>query len=571
LSDSRAQSELAHHLVDEVRAGRLTRGELIRRATVIGLSFSSIGALLAACGGSESDATSSAATSSSNGGAAATATASDATSVVTAAGTGQAGGTFRIAIAEMTGALDPVTMYDAGTIAVAQQIAEYLIWVDPGGKLRPVLAEKWSADATAKTWTFSIRPNVVFNDGTPLTAADVVASIKRLADPKSESAALSSFSGLLSPDNIEARDDHTVVFHLDAPFADFPYFVSSANYNTLIVPKGYAGNLQKVPVGTGPFTLSALAPKQSATFVKNPKYWAQGLPHLDGVKVGFFGDTQAQILALQGGEYDAMLLTAPQLAAPLTAGGKFDLLQTPAAGWYELHMRTDQDPWKDKRVRQAVAYAIDRPALLQTLYQGKGELAADHVFAPSMAIHPDVPGRQQDLAKAKALLAAAGKGNGFSVTLTTENSEIVPNLAVLFKNDLKKIGIDVTIKVISQAAYYGSGSNQPWLEVNFGLVDWANRYVPSQFFLPAFTSKGIWNSAHWKNPQFDALAKKYNATLDTAGRTTIATQMATIMQDEVPAVNAFWTSQTRAASKKVGGFIADPSSYLDLTKTTLAS
>lgn len=571
MPDPRHQSELAHHLVAEVRAGRLTRGELIRRATVIGLSFSSIGALLAACGGSQSDATSSAATASSSGGAAATTAAGEASSVVTAAAAGKAGGTFRIAMAELTGALDPVTMYDAGAIAVAQQIAEYLMWVDPDGKLRPVLAEKWSADPTARTWTFSIRQGVSFNDGTPLTADDVVASIKRLADPKSQSAALSSFSGLLSAGNIEKKDDLTVVFHLDAPFADFPYFVSSANYNTLILPKGYAGNLQKVPVGTGPFTLTSLKAKQNAKLAKNPKYWAQGLPHLDGVQVGFFADIQAQVLALQGGEYDAMLLTPPQLAQPLTASGNFDLLQTPAAGWYELHMRTDQDPWKDKRVRQAVAYAIDRPALLQTLRQGKGEVGADHVFAPSMAIHPDVPGRQQDLAKAKALLAAAGKGNGFSVTLTTENSESVPNLAVLFKNDLKKIGIDVTIKVISQAAYYGSGSNQPWLEVNFGLVDWANRYVPSQFFVPAFTSTGIWNSAHWKNPQFDALAKKYTATLDTAGKTTIATQMARIMQDEVPAVVSFWTAETRAASKKVGGFIADPSSYLDLTKTTIAS
>lgn len=567
MSDPRHETELGQHLVDQVRSGRMTRAELIRRSTIAGLSVGSVGLLLAACGGSESDASSSAGSDT----AGAASASSAATAVVSGAAAGKAGGTFRIAVAEPTGALDPVTMYDSGSIALAQQIAEYLIWVEPDGKLRPVLAEKWSADPSAKDWTFAIRPNVLFNDGTALTSADVVASIKRLADPKSESAALSMFSDLLTPDNIEATDERTVVFHLDSPFADFPYFVSSANYNALILPKAYAGNLQKVPVGTGPFMLTKLVAKQKATLVKNPKYWQQGLPYLDGVQFGFFSDIQPQVLALQGGQYDAMLLTPPQIAKPLTASGDFNLLQTPSAGWYELHMRTDQAPWTDKRVRQAVAYAIDRPALLQTLYQGKGEVAADHVWAPSMAIHPNVPGRAQDLAKAKSLLAAAGKPKGFSVTLTTENAEAVPNMAVLIKNDLKKIGIDVKVKVLSQSAYYGSGSNQPWLEVNFGLVDWANRYVPEQFFLPAFTSKGIWNAAHWKNAEFDALAKKYNSTLDTPTRTTIATRMATIMQDEVPAVNAFWTAETRAASKKVGGFIADPSSYLDLTKATVSA
>ena len=153
------QRELGQNLVEEVNKGRMTRRELLVRGTVIGLSMSTIGSLLAACGGSTT----------------ASSSASASASVAP-----KTGGTMRVAMVPPTGALDPVVMYDAGAIATVQQVCEYLAWAENDLSLRPVLAESWTPDAAAKTWTFKLRQNVTFNNGQAMTADDVVATFQRL-------------------------------------------------------------------------------------------------------------------------------------------------------------------------------------------------------------------------------------------------------------------------------------------------------------------------------------------------------------------------------------------------------
>jgi len=164
MADSSFQREYGHHLVEEVLNGRLTRRELIVRASVMGLSATAIGSLLAACGSSGT-----------------TATTSPSASAVPA----KTGGTLRVTLVPPAAALDPVTMYDAGAIATVQQVCEYLAWVENDLTLRPVLATSWSSDSTGKVWTFKLRPGVTFNDGSPFTADDVVATFERLVNPKS--------------------------------------------------------------------------------------------------------------------------------------------------------------------------------------------------------------------------------------------------------------------------------------------------------------------------------------------------------------------------------------------------
>jgi peptide/nickel transport system substrate-binding protein len=549
MEDSQHVSEYAQHLVEEVQNGRMTRRQLLVRASVVGLSATTIGRLLAACGGTTSP--SATPTSSASSGAA-------------------TGGTMRVTLVPPTAALDPITMYDAGAIATVQQVCEYLAWVENDRKLRPVLAESWSPDPAGKVWTFKLRTGVTFNNGKAFGADDVVATFKALTDPKGNSAALSNFAGILTPAGVEKVDANTVRFSLERAFVDFPYLVGSTNYNAVILPADYAGNFEKSPVGTGPFTLTGYTAKQSATFKKNPTYWQKGLPYLDGASFAFAPEVQAQVLALQGGSADMMLSTPFQGSQALLGDANIQILSTPSAQFREVHMRVDTAPFTDKRVRQAIAYCLDRPGIVQALFQGKGDLGNDHIFAPAFGVNPVVPQRTQDYAKAKSLLSAAGQSN-LSVTVTLEEYLEVPQYATLFQQMCKPAGITVKQTLQTQAQYYGSGANQPWLQVPMGIVDWAARSVPSQLFLPMLTSKGVWNSAHWKNAQFDKLALQYDATLDQSSRATIATQMATIMQDETPIIIAYWISSLRATTKKVGGVEANGSEFLDLTKATLSA
>ena len=541
MSDSSFQQEYGHHLLEEVLGGRMTRRQLLVRASVVGLSATFAGQLLAACG-------------SSTGGSSASTTTSAAPKL---------GGTLRVGIVSPTAALEPTTMYDSASIAVVQLVAEYLANVNTDLTLRPVLAESWTPDAAAKVWTFKLRQGVTFQNGKPFGADDVVATFKTLLNPKGYSAALSNFQGILSEAGVEKVDDSTVSFHLDQAFADFPYLVSSPNYDCVILPSDYkAGTWQKHPVGTGPFMLTNYQPKVSATFKKNPNYWHKGLPYLDGVQATFNDDTTSQALALQGGSLDMMFSTPVQGSEALLSDPNVDFLTISSPQYRALHMRVDTAPFTDKRVRQALAYTLDRPALVKALFNNKSLVGNDNVFYPGYPLaSKTIPQRTQDIAKAKQLLADAGFPNGVTMNLTVEEFQEIPHFATLIQAMAKQAGITVNTHLVTVTDYYGSGSNQPWLKVPMGITDWAFRVVPEQFFLPAFTSKGIWNSSHFKNPQFDKLAAQYDTSLDEATRSSAAQQMAQLMLDETPAIVAYWLNTNQAVRKNVRGVLIDAAQF----------
>ena len=239
-----------YHLVEEVRAGRLTRRQLIVRATVAGLSASSIGTLLAACGGSSS-------------------TKSTSTGASAAAGPVKRGGTFRLGCAVPTADVDPVFLFDQGGIFTAQLAGETLCKRMADTSLQPRLATAWKQAGSAKEWEFTIRQGVKWHDGKPLTVDDVVATMKMLSDPKVGSSALSAFSGVLSPDGVRKVDDQTVHFTLDRPYVDFPYTVSDDNYNSIILPAGYKkGSFSKG--GIGPARSSSRASPRSRARPSSP-------------------------------------------------------------------------------------------------------------------------------------------------------------------------------------------------------------------------------------------------------------------------------------------------------------
>jgi peptide/nickel transport system substrate-binding protein len=308
---------------------------------------------------------------------------------------------------------------------------------------------------------------------------------------------------------------------------------------------------------------------QSATFKKNPDYWQTGLPYLGGV-VFTYADKQAQALQLQAGSLDMQLSTPFQGSQQLFGDANITIHSTPSTQMREVQMRVDKAPFDDKNVRQAIAYCLDRDTIMQSLFQGKGMIGNDNVFSSLYPIGVSIEQREQDYEKAKQLLADSGLSGGLKVDLVAEEYLEVPQYAQIIQDMCKPAGIEVKIEVMSQALYYGSDENAPWLTVPFGITDWAARAIPSQFFIPMLTSDGVWNSSRWSNAEFDQLAKDYDATLDEASRRDIGVQMATIQTDETPVILAYWIEVMRAASAKVQGVEANGAEFLDLTHAYLA-
>jgi peptide/nickel transport system substrate-binding protein len=545
-------NDYTYHLMEERRAGRMSRREFLRRATVAGVSLTAAGSLLAACGSSEEQSDQGQAP----------------------AGPIKRGGTARLGFIVPASDPDPVTLFSGGAQNTTQICAEALCFPRADYTLAPMLATKWEAANGAKEWTFTLREGVKFHDGSTMTADDVVATFDRLTDPDNESAALGTFSGILSYQQTEKIDAGTVRFNLDRPYVDFPTLVSPFNYNALILPKDYEmGTFSKGGVGTGPYILKEYRPNQGATYVKNPDYWGKGKPHMDGVEVSYYDDNSPLVLALQGGEVDLVPGLPYQGSQALFGDPRITILAASESSYRSVHMRVDREPFTDKRVRQAFALCLDRPALVQGLLDGRGDPGNDHPFAP---VYPDsptgsaVPQRSQDHDRARKLLADAGHPNGIQVDLTTERYLEIPQYAVTLKEQLKPAGIDVNLNILPQAEYYGSGDNQPWLEVPLGIVDWAARGSASQTIAPAYLCDGIWNSAHWCNEEYDRLVGQFDGELDEGRRRELATRAATLQQEETPAIISYWVDGIRPTGENVHGLAEGPTAVLDVSSVWLS-
>ena len=536
------QGDIANHIIDEFAAGRLSRRDFIRRASVVGISVPVLGSVLAACGSSSSS-TAKSGTSSS------------------ATATGAAGAVIKAGITTPTAAINPVTVADQGGLDMLAQTGEYLCLSTQTLTLQPVLATSWTPNATSDVWTFKIRQGVKFHNGAALTADDVVYTYQLHANPKNGSNALSVLGGVLTPSGVVKVDDYTVAFHLEAPNGNFPYLTSSDNYNMIILPKGYnPASWQSTFVGTGPFVLGSYTPKAGATFTRNESYW--GTKALPSQTQFTFYDTQNPlILALTGGTIDVVGQFSVSGAQELLTGS-YNIIKLKSSAHRELSMRCDQAPFTDPRVRQAIALTLNRPAIVTALFKGYADVGNDSPFAPVYpSTNTSVAQRRQNISQAKSLLAAAGHSSGFSTQLITEDLLEIPDYAQIVEQSAAEIGVKINLKVESSSAYYGKATfgQSDWLDATMSLVDYGHRSVPNAFLTAALettnakTGTGPWNAAHFNNAQYDKLAAQYVAASDLSTQRSIAGQIETLLLTQTPVIFGYFYNYLTATASGVTG------------------
>jgi peptide/nickel transport system substrate-binding protein len=535
------QGDIANHIIDEFAAGRLSRRDFIRRASVVGISVPVLGSVLAACGSSSSSSAKSGTSSS--------------------AAAGAPGAVIKAGITTPTAAINPVTVADQGGLDMLAQTGEYLCLSTQTLTLKPVLATSWTPNATSDVWTFKIRQGVKFHNGAALTADDVVYTYQLHANPKNGSNALSVLGGVLSPSGVVKVDDYTVAFHLEAPNGNFPYLTSSDNYNMIIIPKGYnPASWQSTFIGTGPFVLGSYTPKAGATFTRNESYW--GTKALPSQTQFTFYDTQnPMILALTGSTIDVVGQFSVSGAQELLTGS-YNIIKLKSSAHRELSMRCDQAPFTDPRVRQAIALTLNRPAIVTALFKGYADVGNDSPFAPVFpSTDTSVAQRAQNISQAKSLLAAAGHSSGFSTQLITEDLLEIPDYAQIVVQSAAEIGVKINLKVESSAAYYGKATfgNSDWLDATMSLVDYGHRSVPNAFLTAALetinakTGTGPWNAAHFNNAQYDKLAAQYVAASDLSTQRSIAGQIETLLLAQTPIIFGYFYNYLTATASGVTG------------------
>lgn len=542
----RNHNPLENHLIDGLVDGRVSRREFIRHGSLLGLSLPQLGRIGAAAGfGAASSA---------------------------AFAQGAPGATIRVGCQAPTAAIDPVTIVDLGGFILLQQVGEFLCLDGEDLVLRPMLAESWKPNDKGDVWTFTLRKGVKFHSGGELRADDVVATFDRLTDTNSPSSAMSMFRGVLQKGGIRKVDDHTVEFHLDGPNGNFPYLVSSDNYTAIILPASYKGDYEKTFDGTGPFKLERYTPRVGASFVRNEDYWGEkALPAR--TEFTFFNDIQPQLLALQAGQVDVISRIPIHFTVGIANNPNIEIISVPAVGHTHMYMRCDTDPFKDPRVRRAVALGIDRKLLVAGLQRGRGTVGNDSPFAPAYpSTDRTVPQRERDIAQAKQLLEAAGVGKGFKMTLTIRHYQDLGEHAQLVQGWLKDIGVELELNLLDNATFYGQSrfGSSPWLDSPMGLTFYAHRGVPNLYLTAGLASGGAWNAAHFSNKEFDQLAASYMVALDLEAQKAAASQIQRLLLEETPVIYSYFADHISAKRKNVTGLEGTAMGQIFLSKASKA-
>jgi peptide/nickel transport system substrate-binding protein len=545
------RSELENHLIDEYRAGKIGRREFVRRGAVVGMSVPLLGFLASACGVSTEDL-------------------EEKDKPQTA--TPKQGGTLRVGQQEPPGALDPVAVNSQAGLTILGQTGEFLIWSDRELNPEPRLAESWKPNADGSVWTFKLRKGVKFHDGKVMDAEDVASTFDRLADPDNGSNALSAFTGVLSKGGAKAVDASTVEFQLDAPNGNFPYLTSSDNYNTIILPKDYDGDWEKTFIGTGPWKLDRFEQGVGITLVPNRDYWAPGRRALaDRQEIVFYTNEQSLVLGFQGNEVDVVVQFSVSGGKALLTDSTVITTELGSAAHRQVHLRGDKEPFKDKRVRQAMALLVDRRALVDGLLDTKADFGNDSPFAPIYKSTAKVEQRQQDVAKAKELLAAAGMEDGFSVPLSGWQGFEMPDLAQLIQQDVREAGIRINLNITDQATYFGEATygNSPWLDSTMGITEYGHRGVPNVVLGAPLKSDGTWNGAHFKNKRYDALVGDYVAALDLDEQRRASRQIQELLLDESPILFTYFYYFLSGAKDYVAGVETNAMGHTDVSRAGL--
>lgn len=423
--------------------------------------------------------------------------------------------------------MDPADMHSGDDAYHIFAVYNRLVDIDDNFNVTPELATEWSISEDGKTWTFKLREGVKFHDGSNFTAADVVYTFKRLLDPEQGFGSVAVL-GFLAADGIVAEDDYTVTFTTPEPVVELPVLIS--NKFTNIVSEGATNEeLRLKSNGTGPFMQEQFTPNAPVRLLrKNPEYWAEGLPKSECLHITVAQESVAAVSAIKSGQVDLVLNVDPSVIGALENDDSVKLLETGASNSMTVSMWVDTAPFDDVRVRQALKAVVDRQEMIDTVLLGYGQPGADNPvpLASPASFTEEAP--EQDIEKAKQLLAEAGHANGLSFDLyTAEGVPGMVRMAQVFAEMARPAGIDINVVVTPAESFW----DDVWLKRPIVTSAWSMR-PPGEGLGVAYTTDAKWPETHWNRPEYDAQLLKANTTVDEKERNALYQDLGRTLAEE---------------------------------------
>jgi peptide/nickel transport system substrate-binding protein len=366
----------------------------------------------------------------------------------------------------------------------------------------PSLAKSWESNDTGDVWTFNLRDDVYFHDGTQLTSADVAYSVNHWKT--SETSILASTFQVV--DSTVTPDDFTIVFNLTQPVVDFPTTVM--DYRARVVPVDGLPGILETGMGSGPFKLERLDVIGTTILVANDDYW-DGPPGLKAIHVYGIADVEAQTNAVLAGQLDWLTLQTVEQAQRFEGNDDFVVSQISGGNWSGFVMRTDIPPFDNLALRQAMHHVVDRQAMVDLALSGAGTVSCDTAVMPGdpYQFQTDCP---QNIDEAIAKLEEAGYADGIEIDLYT--SDVCADwtaLTEIFQQQAALAGIDVNITTVSSDGFW----SEAWMVQPLVMTCWNARGADAALN-EIYRSGGAWNESFWNVPAYDALLDAARAETD---------------------------------------------------------
>ena len=477
------------------------------------------------------------------------------------------GGTLTVGISSDIKTLDPhKSSLDVFRHTIRSTVFEALVFTNPDTlRADPRLAASWDTSADGLTVTFKLRPGVKWHDGTQFTAADVAFSIQRVKDP----ATGSPFEPLVTQiSKVEAIDPQTVRMTLSAPTP--PLLANLAAVQ--IVSEKSIGKIATQPVGTGPFRFVSWAPGDHIRIEKFDGYYLPGRPKIDALEWKIVPDSQARLAGLQDGSLQLVALAEGKDVKQAQGLGEIQIIVTKPYILYEnFNINTKRAPFSDKRVRQALSYAIDRNAYTRTVWFGLAR-PTDNPVPPEMAAYlPDSANRYPfDLNKAAALLGRAGfsKSNPLKMEiLSIVGFASLKSMALLLQDNLNRLGHNVSVRELEATVWYDRFVTKTDFDITVDNFNTVPEDPAGMFNSPNLAPDS--NVNLWNPPGYADLVKKAATEIDPAKRIALYQDLQRMLLEEMPQITVDHLPLFFLGSKSVSGLVIGPSGIDDYSAVTI--
>jgi peptide/nickel transport system substrate-binding protein len=460
----------------------------------------------------------------------------------------QAKDTIVFALSSYPPSLRPWANTGTAAVTVKLQTMRGLLGYDAKGELRGELAESWKQDGT-NAWVVTLRENAKFHDGEPVNAAAVEKSFQMMADEKSSAYFRARVNALL--EKIEMPDARTVRFVMKQPSVTWPYLLASPHM-PIISPKSTEAN----PVGAGPYRITDTERGTRIDLEGFDAYYRKGKPATRKLRFVAYQDESLRVAALESGDVDISEYIPWQNMAAVEKNPNLTL-DTLDGPFLYVVFNTQQGPFANAKLREAVAYAINRDEIVKAAFFGRGSPLAGLPFAKGSPYSNDAGANhwKTDLEKAKKALAEGGQPNGFKTTLLASSTYgMHKDSAEVIQQNLKPLGIEVTLAVPDWASRVNLGNRGQYEFAINGTAGDFNDPDALTSLLAGGQTGSYARSFGYSNPKVDELLDKGRAEFDLEKRKAIYVELEKVALQDAALVGLAWRSQGYGLKKSGKGF-----------------